>query len=116
MAESDLATTEVLLRDRLAELEARIAKFAERPERGSSVSFGKRVGDGTTEAIGRLTEIGVGESLEATRDRTLAALERIEQGCYGVCERCKGPIAPARLRVAPESVLCIACARAAPRR
>jgi DnaK suppressor protein len=115
MAESDLATTEVLLRDRLAELEARIAKFAERPERGSSVSFGKRVGDGTTEAIGRLTEIGVGESLEATRDRTRAALRRIEEGCYGTCEHCGGPIAPARLRVAPESVLCIDCARAAPR-
>jgi len=116
MAEADLATTEAVLRERLAELEARIAKFAERPERGSGVSFGKRVGDGTTEAIGRLTEIGVGESLEATRDRILAALGRIDEGCYGICERCKGPIAPARLQAAPESVLCIACARAAPRR
>lgn len=110
------AGTERLLRERLAELDERLAALARPPERGSSVSFGKRVGDGTAEAIGRLTEVGVGESLEATRDRIAAALDRIESGTYGLCERCGEPIDPRRLEVAPESVLCIACARAAPRR
>lgn len=116
MTPQDLAVTERLLRERLEELDARISKLAQRPERGSSVSFGKRVGDGTTEAIGRLTEIGVGESLEATRDRIRAALERIGEGGYGRCEHCGRPIGGARLRAMPESVLCIDCARAAPRR
>ncbi|MGH2928262.1 MAG: hypothetical protein ACRDL8_08670, partial [Solirubrobacteraceae bacterium] len=54
-----------------AELEARrdrarerLAVLAKRPERGSAVGFGKRIGDGTTEAVSRLTDIGVGDSLE----------------------------------------------------
>ena len=74
------------------------------------------VGDGTTEAISRLTEVGVGESLESTRDRVAAALERIAEGTYGLCESCGDPIDPRRLAVAPESVLCIDCARSAQRR
>ena len=107
---------EQLLRARLAELDERLAALAKAPERGSSVSFGKRVGDGTTEAIGRLTEVGVGESLESTRDRVQAALERLAEGSYGTCESCGDAIDPRRLRVAPESVLCIDCARTAQRR
>ncbi|MCW2991683.1 MAG: hypothetical protein JWM73_2277, partial [Solirubrobacterales bacterium] len=104
MSEPDLQATEELLRARRDELDELIAQLAKAPERGSSVSFGKRVGDGTTEAIGRLTEVGVGESLEATRDRTDAALARIAEGCYGICEHCKRPIDPRRLEAAPESV------------
>jgi DnaK suppressor protein len=116
MTELDLPATENLLRERLAELDERLAALAKAPERGSSVSFGKRVGDGTTEAIGRLTEVGVGESLESTRDRVRAALERLAEGTYGTCEHCGTAIDPRRLRVAPESTLCIECARTAQRR
>ena len=108
--------TEERLRAQLAELDAKLEKLAAAPERGSGVSFGKRVGDGTTEAIGRLTDVGVGETLEATRDRVAAALARMGDGTYGTCESCGQPIDPRRLAVAPQSVLCIACASASPRR
>jgi RNA polymerase-binding transcription factor DksA len=40
-----------------------------------------------------------------------AALERIEEGRYGVCERCGEPIREERLEVLPYSRLCMACAR-----
>jgi DnaK suppressor protein len=116
MPEADFIETERALRARLDELDERLAALAKAPERGSSVSFGKRVGDGTTEAIGRLTEVGVGESLESTRDRVQAALDRLAGGTYGTCESCGRPIDPRRLAVAPESVHCIDCARAAQRR
>lgn len=108
--------TEARLRAQLAELDEKLAKLAAAPERGSGVGFGKRVGDGTAEAMGRLTDVGVGETLQATRDRVAAALTRIEDGAYGTCESCGRPIDPRRLEAAPESVLCIDCARAAPRR
>jgi hypothetical protein len=42
----------------------RLAVLGSRPERGSALGFGKRVGDGTTEAVARLTDIGVADSLE----------------------------------------------------
>lgn len=39
------------------------------------------------------------------------ALERIEQGTYGLCERCGEPIDPARLEALPETTLCVKCKR-----
>lgn len=39
-----------------------------------------------------------------------AALRRLDQGVYGRCLSCGGPIAFARLRAMPSAALCIACA------
>lgn len=38
-----------------------------------------------------------------------AALRRIENGTYGVCEECGEPIAEARLRALPATPFCTAC-------
>lgn len=112
---SDLTDVERALRARRAELHQRLAGFSSPPERGAELHFGKRIGEGTTEAISRLTDIGVGGSLEASVLRVERALEKLAAGSYGSCDACGGPIAPARLEAAPESVLCIACARSARR-
>jgi DnaK suppressor protein len=51
----------------------------------------------------------------ATEDRLAAvdrALERMAEGSYGVCLRCGGPIATARLDARPDAEHCIDCARA----
>jgi DnaK suppressor protein len=99
-----------------AELEARrdrdrerLGVLAERPELGAGVSFGKRIGDGTSEAVSRLTDIGVGEALERGLDRTERALAKLEEGTYGVCDVCGGPISRGRLKAMPDSVLCLDC-------
>ena len=39
-----------------------------------------------------------------------AALARLDAGTYGICERCGGPISPARLAARPAAATCIACA------
>ena len=88
----------------------RIATLAKRPERGTAQGFGKRIGDGTVEAISRLTDIGVGTSLEDGLARTERALAKLDDGTYGICDACGEPIAPARLEAMPDSVLCVACA------
>lgn len=104
-------------RDRARE---RLAALAERPERGSTVGFGKRIGDGTSEAVSRLTDIGVGNSLERGLHRTERALAKLEEGTYGVCDACGAPIARGRLKAMPDGVLCLECAaserRLSPRR
>jgi DnaK suppressor protein len=94
-------------RDRARE---RVAALAQRPELGSAQGFGKRIGDGTTEAVSRLTEIGVGESLERGLDRTERAIAKLDDGSYGTCDACGGQITRARLDAIPDSVLCLACA------
>ena len=99
-----------------AELEARrdrdrerLGVLAERPELGSAVSFGKRIGDGTSEPVSRLTDIGVGEALERGLDRTERALAKLDEGTYGICDMCGGPISRGRLKAMPDGVLCLDC-------
>ena len=105
-----------------AELEERrdgaretIAGLAKRPERGTAQGFGKRIGDGTVEAISRLTEIGVGTSLEAGLERTERALAKLDEGTYGRCDVCGEPIAERRLAAMPDVVTCVQCASGQPR-
>lgn len=88
----------------------RLAVLATRPERGSALGFGKRVGDGTTEAVSRLTDIGVGDSLERVLARTERAVAKLDDGSYGMCDVCGDPIPPGRLRALPDAVLCLRCA------
>jgi DnaK suppressor protein len=90
----------------------RLAALASRPERGSALGFGKRVGDGTTEAVGRLTDIGVGDSLERVLARTERAVAKLDDGSYGMCDVCGDPIPSGRLRALPDAVLCLRCAEA----
>jgi DnaK suppressor protein len=37
------------------------------------------------------------------------ALRKIEDGSYGLCERCGQPISPERLEALPYSTLCVTC-------
>jgi DnaK suppressor protein len=103
--------TEQLLRERLADVQARLVELAKAPEPGIGLGFGKRIGDGTSEAISRRNDIGVGNSLLVTEEKLERALAKLEEGSYGRCDNCGGAIAPGRLEVAPESALCIDCAR-----
>ena len=105
------ADIERALRAHLEEVRARLAEFAKPPEAGAGIGFGKRIGDGTNEAISRRNDIGVGNSLLVTEEKLERALAKLYEGTYGRCDACGGSIAPARLEAAPESVLCIDCAR-----
>ncbi len=76
----------------------------------ASVSFGKRVGDGTTAAVERLNLVGTARELEAMLRDVDRALGKVEDGTYGICDRCGKLISEARLEARPWSVLCIDCA------
>ena len=92
-----------------ADLQRRLGRFTATPERGSALGFGKRVGDGTIEAVDRLNQIGVGSRLESRLERVDRALAKVAEGSYGVCDVCGRPIDPRRLRAAPESTVCVTC-------
>jgi DnaK suppressor protein len=52
------------------------------------------------------------QSLEAVSNKlreSRAALRRIQQGTFGVCQECEGVISPARLAALPWAALCIRC-------
>lgn len=49
------------------------------------------------------------ELLVERLNRLVAAIERLEDGEYGVCVECGERIAPARLRAMPEVATCVRC-------
>jgi RNA polymerase-binding transcription factor DksA len=54
--------------------------------------------------------LGLMESEEDTLELIEAALERIEEGVYGVCLECESKIPKARLNVIPFTPHCVKCA------
>jgi DnaK suppressor protein len=101
-----------VLEERRDQTRERLEALAQPPELGAAQGFGKRIGDGTVEAIRRQTDIGVGASLEDGLARVERALEKLDEGTYGTCDACGKPIPTPRLQAMPDSVLCVTCAGA----
>ena len=66
--------------------------------------------EGATIAFERAQLVAVLRQANADLVEIDAAIRRLEDGSYGVCERCGLPIAPARLEARPAARRCIACA------
>jgi DnaK suppressor protein len=107
----DLEQVRSALLEKRASIEERLAVMKKPPERGSTIGFGKRIGDGTSEAVSRISEVALADDLEITASGVDRALEKIEEGTYGICDGCGEPIAAGRLKVSPASSLCIGCAQ-----
>src|SRR3712207_7468684 len=90
----DVAAAERALRTKQADLRQRLGIFTATPERGSNLGFGKRIGDGTIEAVDRLHQIAGGTRVESKLEGVDRALEKICDGTYGGCDACGGPIDP----------------------
>lgn len=78
----------------------------------TAVSFGKRIGDGTTEAVERLNRTGAAKELASMLEDVDRALAKLDEGSYGRCDRCGNEIPADRLEARPWSVLCVACSAA----
>ena len=89
------------LRDDLATLTA-----APRDPMGA-VSFGKRVGEGTSQAVERIAQVDAAKQLDAKLRDVERALEKLDDGSYGRCDVCGSPIGRARLEAIPWAVRCI---------
>lgn len=98
------------LEDKQAKLLAEMARMEEPPDSSAGISFGKRVGEGTSLAIDRLVQVATHDKVQATLADVERALAKIEEGTYGSCDGCGGDIAPERLEALPWAVLCVRCA------
>jgi RNA polymerase-binding transcription factor len=100
------------LQERRSELEEELASLTAVPrDPMAAVSFGKRIGDGTTEAVDRLNKVGAANSIAVTLADVERALEKLSDGTYGLCDECGEPIGEERLEAISWATLCIACAR-----
>jgi DnaK suppressor protein len=73
----------------------------------ATVSFGKRVGEGTSQAVERIAQVDAARQLDAKLRDVERALEKVHEGTYGTCDACGRPIAPERLEAIPWAVLCV---------
>jgi len=92
---------------KLADIDDQMATMEEKPADQGSISFGKRIGEGTSIAVDRLAAVAVHEKLAVTRADVVRALEKVEEGTYGSCDVCGRPIPEGRLEALPWAVLCV---------
>jgi DnaK suppressor protein len=65
--------------------------------------------DATSDLEEHDNAVAIIRGLERRLEAIDHALQRVQQGTYGICERCREPIDPARLEIVPEATLCMPC-------
>jgi DnaK suppressor protein len=100
------------LRRHREDLAQELDRLTAPPEPGSAIAFGKRIGEGTTEAIERLSTTATARSIATSLADTDRALEKIEDGTYGRCDVCDEPIPDERLEARPTTAHCVRCSAA----
>ncbi|HEX3224253.1 MAG TPA: TraR/DksA C4-type zinc finger protein [Nocardioides sp.] len=96
------------LAEREERLEAELAQLTKPPGELGAISFGKRVGEGTSMAVDRLAAVSAQEHLLAMLEEVRRARARIADGTYGTCEVCGEPIPEGRLEARPWATRCLA--------
>jgi DnaK suppressor protein len=106
----DLAAVRTRLEADRASLEAELERLtAVKRDPTATIGFGKRVGEGTSEAIGRIERVGQAGALSSKLAGVMRALDKLDESSYGVCDVCGDPIPELRLDARPSSVRCVSC-------
>lgn len=100
---------EAALSAKRAELEAELAALSAPAQDTGGISFGKRVGDGTSIAVERLTQVAAHDGLGLLLAEVLRAQAKLADGTYGRCDRCGTPIPAERLAARPWATHCVTC-------
>jgi DnaK suppressor protein len=92
---------------KVAEIDAEMAEMEKPPTDQGAISFGKRIGEGTSMAIDRMAQVAVHDRLAVVRADVVRALEKLDDGSYGLCDVCGRAIPEGRLEALPWAVLCV---------
>jgi len=100
-------------KDRLTSQSKRIQKrnsFADQSEELSELAhYDNHPADAATETFEREKDLAIDENTDYLLERINRALEKIDEGTYGICDRCGNPIAKLRLDAVPHASFCIEC-------
>jgi len=104
-------------RDELKEeYEATISDITELQRDRLTDSAGDDQADTGTKTFEREQEISLANSILERVTQVERALERLDEGSYGWCERCGNPIPVERLAAFPSATLCVTCKQLEERR
>jgi RNA polymerase-binding transcription factor len=101
------ADIDSLLAEREERLRAELAHLTKPTGDAGAISFGKRVGEGTSMAVDRISSVAAHERLQDMLADVRRAQVKLDNGSYGACDVCGEPIAPERLEAMPWATLCV---------
>lgn len=79
-------------------------------ELGELANYDQHHADQGTELFFREQDEAIESGMNSELDQIESALRKLEQGTYGLCERCGKEIAKERLEALPSALYCIQCA------
>jgi len=71
--------------------------------------FDDESGEGSTTAVDRERDLALSAQARAEIVEIDVALDKVDEGLYGICDRCGKNIPKARLEVIPWAALCVTC-------
>ncbi|CAN5785796.1 hypothetical protein BH23GEM6_BH23GEM6_00870 [soil metagenome] len=112
----------ILTPEQLGQIRCELQRTLGRLERNMKLSGNGRPPELDQSAVGRLSRIEALQNQGFTRNlqerervqlaQVMDALQRLEDGCYGVCTSCRGSVGFERLMVFPEACHCTRCSSA----
>ena len=98
------------LEEERATLRAEIESLdGENQNQQDDYGVGNHLADDATEVFTRERNLALRGNAEDLLAQVEAALQRLDEGTYGICARCGQPIAEERLEALPYATLCITC-------
>ena len=97
-----------MLAEKRSQLREQLDEMSAPPTELGSISFGKRVGEGTSQAVDRLSAVPAHAKLLDLLAEVDRALAKLEDGTYGRCDVCGVAIPPGRLEARPWATRCLA--------
>jgi DnaK suppressor protein len=76
-----------------------------------SLGYSTHMADDASAAFDQARDLALRSNLERMLSQVEQALDRLDNGAYGVCETCGEPIDPARLEALPQAAHCFDCQR-----
>jgi DnaK suppressor protein len=93
--------------DERARLEGVIARMD--AEGATNLGYGNHMADDATEAYEQAKELALHQNAKHLLSQVTEALQRFEDGTYGLCTLCGAEIDPARIEALPYATLCLHC-------
>ncbi len=110
MAELDLQAIRKRLEEERASLVSDIDSLqVENENQETDYGASNHPGDDASEVFLRERNLTLRENSDDMLAQVDAALERLDNGTYGTCQRCGKQINPERLEALPSAAYCIAC-------
>jgi DnaK suppressor protein len=106
-SKADQDEVRAVLAAKRAELESELDILAAPTTDQGGISFGKRVGDGTSLAVERLSQVAAHDRLQDLLADVVRAEFKLADGTYGRCDVCGRAIGAGRLEALPWATLCI---------